>query len=167
MLAGIHRYLSEDSIILDLDDRLEPPEADVWSSRILKEFKTRVLSVMVHQLNHTDKIVNPTKCLKNLAHREFKASTTMGQQLAMPHVRTLQARSLVIGLMRSDQGVFFDGPEEDPVRLFVVSICPPYEDRLYLEFLSVFSRAVKERDIIRQLLQAEGVQDLMGIMCRS
>ena len=167
MIQGIHRYIKKESILLDLDALLDvPDEFDELAPRKKQDFKRQILTVLVGLFEHSARVVNPSKCLTDLCNREQKATTAMGQGVALPHVRTLQARDFMVAVMRSQKGVYFNSLDEEPVHLFVGIICPPYEDKKYLSFLSALSRAVNEGDLVSSILAAESEDEIVGIICR-
>jgi mannitol/fructose-specific phosphotransferase system IIA component (Ntr-type) len=142
----IHRYLKEEMIDLDFDPERVP--IDEWASdvetdeepdaeptkRQLWEKKVRVLQSMVALLEKSGKIVNPSKCLTDLTHREKKATTGLGSGIALPHVRTLQARQFVMAVARAPEpGLWFDSVDEEPVRLVFCMVAPNHDDRFYLK----------------------------------
>jgi|SaaInlStandDraft_1057018.scaffolds.fasta_scaffold107231_2 fructose PTS system EIIBC or EIIC component len=169
MIQGLHRYLSEDAILLDLDERLDIPEeseVEDLPPRQRHEFKKQILQVMVELMDQSGKIVNPSKCLTDLANRESKATTGMGLGLAMPHVRTMQARELVMAVMRSERGLYFNSLDRDPVHVFIGMVGPPYDDKLYLRFMSSVAQAMQEEALLPIVMGAETPRDIYGTFCR-
>lgn len=167
MIQGIHKYISADSILLDLDNYLEVPEEfEDLSIRRKKEFKKDILKHLVTLFDKTGKIVNPSKCLTDLYNRELKATTGMGLQVAIPHVRTLQAREFTIAIMRSEQGLYFNSLDGENVHYFMGIVCPPYQDKQYLNFLSVVSNMIKEGILQRIISEAETANDILSSLCR-
>ncbi|MBF0198554.1 MAG: PTS sugar transporter subunit IIA [Planctomycetes bacterium] len=96
----------------------------------------------------------------------MKATTAMGRGIAIPHVRTLQAREFMIAIMRSDKGLYFNSMDEEPVHVFVGILSPPYEDKTYLKFLSTLSHAVNNGDLLPIIREAEYEYEAMGAICR-
>lgn len=167
MFEGLHRHLSEDAILLDLDDYLEfPEEMDELSARQKVAFKKQVLEVMVKLLNRSGKIVNPSKMLTDLVNREAKATTGLGLGFAMPHVRTMQARDLIMVVMRSDRGVYFNSLDNEPVHVFVGLVSPTYEDKLYLRVVSMLSKLVQSGELLEMVQWAETPSQVMGSFYR-
>ena len=168
MFQGLHRHLSEEAILLDLDDYLEIPEdIDELSARQKIAFKKSVLNILVKLFDKSGHIVNPSKCLTDLVNREAKATTGLGMGFAMPHVRTMQAREMVMAVMRSDQGLYFNSLDDEPVHVFVGIICPPYEDKLYLKVISTLSKLVQSGELFEMVQWAETPAQVMGSFCRA
>ena len=167
MFQGVHRHLSTDTILLDLDDYLETIEDfNELSAKKKQEYKKSILSVFIKLMDRSGKIVNTSKCLTDIFNRECKATTGLGEHIAIPHVRTLQAKEFLIGIMRSEKGVYFNSLDGEPVHVFIGILCPPYEDKLYLKFLSDISKTVKSGELFDLIMQAENEKDILGQLCR-
>lgn len=153
--------------MLDLDDRLEEPE-EIESAppRQRHAFKREILKVMVDHLELSGKIVNPSKCLTDLSNREAKATTGLGRGMAMPHVRTLQAKELILCWMWSHQGFYFNSLDGTKIHLFVGMVAPPYDDKLYLRMMSTVARAMEQNLLIPMMEEAWTPSQVMGEICR-
>ena len=87
---------------------------------------------LVELLEPSGRITNPRKCLTDLRNREAKASTAMRLGIAMPHVRTAQAKDFVFGVaIVPEPGLWFDAIDDMPVRIFFPMVAPTYKDRYY------------------------------------
>ena len=167
MIQGIHKHINAETILLNLDDHIEiPEEFEELSARKKKDFKRSILKVLVDLFDTTGNIVNPSKCLTDLENRESRATTGMGKNVAIPHVRTLQARDFTIAIMRSEQGVYFNSLDGEPVHYFMGIVCPPYQDKKYLNFLSIVSKMIGEEVLQGIIFSAESANDILGDICR-
>ncbi|HHI02779.1 MAG TPA: hypothetical protein ENL22_04605, partial [candidate division Zixibacteria bacterium] len=92
---NISRFLKEEMILMDLQTAQEPqPEennSDKWKFRN----KERLLSDLVGILEISGKIGNRCKLLTEFINREKKASTGIGDGVAVPHVRSMQAKEFL------------------------------------------------------------------------
>lgn len=167
MIQGIHRHFKEECILLDLDAYLDiPEEIEDCSEKQKRAFKKEILNILVKLFERTGKIVNPSKCLTDLYHRELKATTAFGMAVAMPHVRTLQAKGFMIAIMKSDQGLYFDSLDGELVHYFIGIVCPPYEDKLYLRFLSEISKLIQCGKFKEMMETSFSESELLGKFCR-
>lgn len=167
MIQGLHRHLREESILLDLDERLDIPEdIEECSARAKVEFKRSILKVLVGLFEESGVIVNPSKCLTDLVNREAKATTGLGRGMAMPHVRTLQAKELVVAVMRSDRGLYFNSLDGQPVHVFIGMVGPPYDDKLYLKMMSTMAKAMQEDALMPMIMESWTPSQVMGEFCR-
>lgn len=166
----ISRYLKPELIKLHLQTRVEAdPETGEITKKRLREAKTRLLTELVDVMEKSGRVGNPSKLITDLCNREKKASTAIGNGVAVPHVRTYQAKELIIAVGRSSEGIDFEAPDNQPVHLFFVMAAPPYDDALYLKvfkalaenlrfdyFREQLSAAEREYDIIRAFREMEG-----------
>jgi PTS system fructose-specific IIC component len=167
MIQGLHRHLREESILLDLDERLDiPDDLEDASVRTKTEFKKQILKVLVELFEASGAIVNPSKCLTDLVNREAKATTGLGGGMAMPHVRTLQAKEFIVAVMRSDRGLYFNSLDGQPVHVFVGMVGPPYDDKTYLKMMSTVAKAMKEELLLPLVMESWTPSQIMGEFCR-
>ena len=142
---NIARLLDTSLIKLSMDTLIEPPpNGDAKSPRQLRNDKELILSELVTILEASGKVGNRTKLLTDFVNRERKASTATGHGIAFPHIRTYQAKELVIGIARSEEGYDFDAPDGEPVHLFFVMAAPSYgDDSLYLKVFKALAEVLR------------------------
>jgi PTS system fructose-specific IIC component len=121
--VNLGRYLNEDRVDLDLDSGFDEEHPVTHEGVVLR---------MAELLEGSSDIVNPTKLRIDLVNRERRAPSLPGHGVAMPHVRTLQARRLVMAVGISPSGLPLDDPGGLPVQLVIVLVAPPYDDKVYL-----------------------------------
>ncbi len=158
---NISRHLKEEMIELDFKSVQEPqPEennSDKWKFRN----KERLLSDLVGILEISGKIGNRCKILTEFINREKKASTGIGDNVAVPHVRSMQAKDLIIGFARSREGYQFDSIDGEPVHLFFVMAAPSYDDNLYLKVFKALSESLQYESFRQELMEAETPYDII------
>lgn len=132
------------------------------SEREIRAQKRAVLDELVTLLERSGHVGNRNKLLNELENREKKATTAIGHGIAIPHIRTLQAKELVIGVALSpDEGYDFDAPDGQPVKLFFVMAAPPYDDNLYLRLFKALAEVLKFDYFRERLLHAEQEYDII------
>lgn len=136
----MNRYIKEANVDLCFDPfagmpipeeerGLEPWEL---TPRQRQRRKDVVLEALVKLLEPSGRISNPRKCLIDLRNRENKATTALGLGIAVPHVRTQQAKDFVLGVaIAPEPGLWFDAVDEEPVRIFFPMVAPSYNDKFY------------------------------------
>jgi mannitol/fructose-specific phosphotransferase system IIA component (Ntr-type) len=154
----LHRYLKEENIDLDFRplegtefDPAREEEQDEESPEMTegRRFKRKVviLERLVDLLVPSGKITNVRKCVTDLRNREAKATTGFGQGVAMPHVRTPQAKDFAIGVaIAPEPGLDFEALDEQPVRIFLPMVAPPYSDKFYRKVEQAFAQAFLDED---------------------
>ena len=149
--------------MIDLDfrvDQEEPPE-DSNSSKWRQRNKERVLEKLVKLLESTGRTGNGSKLLTDFVNREKKATTGIGSGIAVPHIRSMQAKEFIIGFARSADGFDFESLDGEPTHMFFVMAAPPYDDDLYLKVFKALSENLQYEDFRNELMSAEEPYDII------
>jgi mannitol/fructose-specific phosphotransferase system IIA component (Ntr-type) len=158
----ISKHLKTDLIKLDLETHVEyDPETGELTPRRLNEAKQRLIREMVEVMEASGRVGNPSKLITDLCNREKKASTAIGHGIAVPHVRTYQAKELIIAIGRSHDGIEFDAPDGEPVHLFFVMAAPPYDDKLYLSVFKALAENLQFDYFRERLMSVEEPYDIV------
>lgn len=159
------RYLKPPQVRLELQTTTPDEIPEGWSrDRFVWSVKEKVLEEMVALLDTSGRIVNATKLLTDLENRERKSTTGIGGGIAIPHVRTMQARDFTLCFARSTPGVEFGAIDDRPVHLFFGVVAPPYDDRLYLEVYREIGRVFGTDEAREQLMSAEDEHEIIKIV---
>lgn len=156
---NIARLLDPALIKLSMDTKFDPSEpGSEKTPRQKRDDKEEILNELVSILEKSDKVVNRSKLLTDFINRERKASTAIGHGIAFPHIRTYQAKELVIGFARSKEGYDFDAPDGESVHLFFVMAAPCYgDDSLYLRVFKALAEVLRF-DYFRERLMTVGTE---------
>lgn len=161
------RYLKASLVQLDLQTTPPDPIPETLSrARLVETIKEGVLREIVELLDRTGKVANPSKLLVDLMNRERKSSTAVGNGLAIPHVRTMQAREFAMAFARSRRGLDFDAPDGRPVHLFICCVAPPYDDRVYTQVYKRLGQVFGRPATFRELLEAHDEHEVVRILSR-
>ena len=164
-MIRLTRYLRPHQIKLELDTVTPDEIPEGWSrKRFVWSIKERVLMELVPLFDASGKVVNATKLLADLSNRERKASTAIGHGIAIPHVRTMQARDFAICFARSTPGVEFDATDGAPVHIFFGVIAPPYNDRLYLEVYREIGTLLAQERVRAAMLGASSPHEIIKLI---
>lgn len=158
---NVTRYIQHDLIKLEMDSEFDPPEENEYSKRDLLNIKEVILNELVELLDQSGKVVNPHKLWLDLLNREKKASTAIGQGIAIPHIRSLQARDFILGIGRKLEGYEFESLDGKPVKLFFCMAAPPYDDSLYLKVFKELALRFEFPGFVDKLLQAEDGHEII------
>ncbi|MHC4676682.1 MAG: PTS sugar transporter subunit IIA [Planctomycetota bacterium] len=154
--------MKTDLIKLDLQTKIElDPETGALSKRQLNDGRRRLLAEMVELMEEHPKVGNPSRLITDLYNREQKASTAIGHGIAVPHVRTYQAKDLIISIGRSAEGIEYDAPDHELVHLFFVMAAPPYDDTLYLKVFKALAENLQYDYFRERLLNAAEPYDFI------
>ena len=158
---NISRYFKEESVILDFRPEQEPPPEESNSNRWQERNKEQVLAELVDLLEKSGPIGNKCKLLTDFVNRERKATTAIGHGIAVPHVRTMQAKEFIIGFAGSKEGILFDTPDGEPVHLFFIMAAPPYDDNLYLKVFKALAESLQYETFRQELMDAQAPYDII------
>ena len=167
---SLGRLFREELVRLELESGPEPLAEGVEPTPAALEkarwrFKERVCAELVALFAVSGEVRNEHKFLVDLINREKKASTAIGDGLAVPHVRSLQPRKLVVCFARSTAGVEYDSPDGRPVQLFFGVAAPSYDDAVYLRLYKWLAGAFLREDWLRgALMAAETPGDAVRIL---
>lgn len=162
----VSRYLKPEYVQLGLVgghvDTIDP-EKDPERER--DRLKNEVINELATLFEKTGQIRNRTKFLNDLINREKRASTAVGEGIAVPHVRSMQPRKLALIFARSRDGVWYDSPDGEPVHIFFGITAPPYDDKVFLQFYKWIAQSFLQEDwLAPALLEAEDEHEIIGIL---
>ncbi len=147
--------------MLDFKSEQLPLPDEGPAEKIIQQNKEQILSDLVDILDRVGKTGNKSKLLIDFVNRERKASTAIGNGIAVPHIRTMQAKELIMVVARSIEGYEFDAPDNDPVHLFFMMAAPPYDDSLYLKVFKALSENLRYEQFRNELMEAEQPYDII------
>jgi len=130
----LREFFSEDAIKLNLDSTS----------------KDAVLKELVGLLKLDEK--SDATLFKMLKRRETLGSTGIGQNIAIPHCRSLVVTRLRVAFGRKLDGIDFAAIDGKPVLFFFLIVAPPLEvSNQYLPVLGKIAQFAKEPDIPEKL----------------
>jgi mannitol/fructose-specific phosphotransferase system IIA component (Ntr-type) len=166
---SFRRFLRPEAIRLELKTSATPagelPEGfDPLERRNLDRVRDEVLEELCELFEATGEVASRARLFRDLQNREKKAGTAIGGGLALPHVRTLQAREFVMCFARSKKGLPFRAPDDEPVRIFIGMVAPPYDDRTYLKVYKSLAPILQDPDRVQGFLEAGDPSEILRIL---
>lgn len=161
---NISRYMAEERIKLEMNTVIEPLEEGMSESKWQMAAKEKVLDELVTLLENGTRVGNRTKLLLDFVNREKKATTGIGNGIAIPHIRSMQAKELVMAVGRSPEGYFFDALDGQPAHLFFIMAAPPYDDNLYLKVFKALSEMLQYESFRKELMEVESPGEMLRII---
>ncbi|MCX6827041.1 MAG: PTS sugar transporter subunit IIA [candidate division Zixibacteria bacterium] len=158
---NISRFLKEELIKLNFQCEQEPAPETPASHQWRERNKERILGELVNILELSGRTGNNCRLLTDLINRERKASTAIGHGIAIPHIRTMQAKEFIIGVARSKDGYPFDAPDNQPVHLFFIMAAPPYDDNFYLKVFKSLAQSIQYEEFRQELMNAKEPYDII------
>ena len=107
---------------------------------------------------------NPDLLLEELRHREALLSTAVGKGVAVPHPRHPSSELFTqphVMVIRTAQGVDFDAPDGQPVRLFFMTCAP--SEFVHLRMLAKISKLLHAVELLPRLMTAGDPDQMMRI----
>ena len=90
------------------------------------------------------------KVFDSLFARERLGSTGLGKAVAIPHGRIRNLKTPLVAVLRGENGIPFDAPDGEPVRLLV----PEHATEEHLEILSELAELLSDDTLRESLLTA-------------
>ena len=164
---NVLRHLRPECIALDLPFQPhEPPEDETEAQRAkrLERDKDGLITEFSALLDRSGVIVNRAKLERDLVHRERKATTGIAPGVAIPHVRSMQVRSFIMGFARAPEGGWpFLSLDGDPTRFFFLLASPPWDDRVYHQVYKELAELILDDEVMEGLATAATAQEVMNV----
>jgi mannitol/fructose-specific phosphotransferase system IIA component (Ntr-type) len=158
-LVNLARLLDPELILLEMETRDLPEEEreEIPREKYVLGQKEKILSEFVDLLERSGRTGNRNKLFVDLFNREKRAGTGLERGIAVPHVRTAQAKEFLFAFARSTPGLEFDCQDGEPAHLFFILVAPPYDDELYLKIYRKLASAFANSgfDLTREFLDAQ------------
>jgi mannitol/fructose-specific phosphotransferase system IIA component (Ntr-type) len=154
---NLARYLDESRVDLDLDAAFADDPEPGYEALVLH---------MAELLARSDDVVNATKMRTDLVNRERRAPSLLGSGVALPHVRTLQARRLILAVAVSRDGLEIATPDELPVRISIALIGPPYDDKAYLAAYRALGERLQNAERIEDVVRCGEPGEIVRVLAR-
>jgi PTS system fructose-specific IIC component len=158
----LSRFLKPELIKLKMEAEIDSdPDSQVHPDKLLWRRKQAILCELVELLEKSGRVGNSKKLLVDFLNREKKASTGIGHGIAIPHIRSMQAKEFIMGFARSEDGYDFDSLDKGSVHLFFVMAAPPYDDSLYLKVFKALAQMLRFDYFREELLQASSEYEII------
>ncbi|MBC7349423.1 MAG: PTS sugar transporter subunit IIA [Candidatus Aminicenantes bacterium] len=118
--------------------------------------KNEALSELINHLKKQKLINHEKEIIEKLLQREALGSTALGDGIAIPHCKAKGIKNpvLLVGIARN--GVEFEAPDGQPVKVFFLLITSPEDPSLNLQILALIAQLVKKSPGLKSRLLAAG-----------
>lgn len=125
--------------------------------------KDDVLKELVGLLHLDEK--SDAMLYKMLKRRETLGSTGIGQNIAIPHCRSLVVSQLRVAFGRKLEGLDFGAIDGQPVHYFFLIVAPPLEvSNQYLPVLGKIAQFAKESDVPDRLAKLKNGAEFLALL---
>ncbi|WP_059370178.1 PTS sugar transporter subunit IIA [Treponema endosymbiont of Eucomonympha sp.] len=146
---------------MDLRDVLT---ANTVSLHLKGTTKDEIIDEMLEILVSAGKVSNKTAALECVLDREKKMSTGMKHGIAIPHGKTNTVSDLVACIGVSDKPVDFDSLDQEPCRIFIMTLSPVNKTGPHLQFLAEVSLLFKSAEKRQEILKASDKERIIKIL---
>jgi len=179
------RFLRPNMVLCELESALRPPDVVEYEELVrlaaergepapeppvVDEFvrwrrKEAVVGELAELFARSGEVRNLAKFRRDLLDRERKSTTAVGGGLAIPHVRSMQPRSLVVCVARSRVGAEYLAEDGSPVHVFFGIASPSYDDSDYWKLYRWAANAFgQESWLVGALLDAADENEIVRIL---
>jgi two-component system sensor histidine kinase KdpD len=157
-----------DAVLSPAHAALQPPLSSfIAPSRIViwKEpaFKEEVIRTLVEKTCQDCKEIDRDTVYHAVWQREKESSTFFNEGVAFPHARIDGLRAPIVALGVTGQGVV-DVSTDKPITFVFLIISPRTQPHEQVQVLSLASKAMQDRHLIKALAAAATAQDIVTIM---
>ena len=126
--------------------------------------KEEIIDELLDLLVSAGKVKDKAAAKACVMDRERKMSTGMKHGIAIPHGKTDSVEDLVACIGISDNPVDFDSLDQEPCRIFIMTLSPVDKTGPHLQFLAevslLFKSAEKRQEILKSTDKAEVIRIL-------
>ncbi|MCL2196163.1 MAG: PTS sugar transporter subunit IIA [Treponema sp.] len=126
--------------------------------------KKEIINELLDILVRTGKIQDREAALTAVMDREEKMSTGMKHGIAIPHGKCAATEDLVACIGISEKPVDFDSLDQQPCRIFIMTLSPVEKTGPHLQFLAEVSLLFKSGDKRDEILKAATPEEVLEIL---
>jgi len=126
--------------------------------------KEEIINELLDILVAAKKIDDRPSALAAVMDREHKMSTGMKHGIAIPHGKSATILDLVACIGVSDTPVEFDALDNEPCRIFIMTLSPVEKTGPHLQFLAEISLLFKSAEKRREILNASSGEEVLKIL---
>lgn len=126
--------------------------------------KEEIIDELLEMLVQARKVKDKAVARACVLDRERKMSTGMKHGIAIPHGKTDSVNDLVACIGISDHPVDFDSLDQEPCRIFIMTLSPIDKTGPHLQFLAEVSLLFKSAEKRQEILNATDKSDIIRIL---
>lgn len=126
--------------------------------------KEGVIKELIQVLYDNGLVTDREEVFKKAMEREEKGSTGVGNQVAIPHVKTSAVKKPAVIFGKSAEGIDFESMDGNPAKLFFLIAVPEDSDDKHLKILANLSRKLVHKDFREGLLAAENKEKVREVI---
>jgi PTS system nitrogen regulatory IIA component len=128
--------------------------------------KEEIIKELIDILVSAGKAPDKEAAYKAVMERENRMSTGMKHGIAIPHGKTATVQDLVACIGVSDTPVDFDSLDNEPCRIYIMTLSPVEKTGPHLQFLAEVSLLFKSAEKRAEILKAQSAEDILRILAQ-
>lgn len=126
--------------------------------------KEEIIDELLGVAAKAGKIKDLAEARKAVLEREGRMSTGMKHGIAIPHGKTDTVDDLVACIGISDKGVDFEALDDEPCRIFIMTLSPADKTGPHLQFLAEVSLLFRSEEKRAAILAAKSPEDILKVL---
>ena len=126
--------------------------------------KESIINELLDVLVAAKKIDDRDAAYSAIMERERKMSTGMKHGIAIPHGKSPTINDLVACIGISDSAVDFDSLDQEPCKIFIMTLSPLEKTGPHLQFLAEISLLFKSGEKRQDILKAATPEEVLRIL---
>ena len=126
--------------------------------------KEEIVDEMIDVLFKAGKVTDKDAARECVLDRERKMSTGMKHGIAIPHGKTDTVKDLVACIGISDNPVDFDSLDQEPCRIFIMTLSPVNKTGPHLQFLAEVSLLFQSPEKRQEILDTQDKAEVIRIL---
>ncbi|MEL3905758.1 MAG: PTS sugar transporter subunit IIA [Treponema sp.] len=126
--------------------------------------KEEIIDELLEMLVQAGKVKDKAVARACVLDRERKMSTGMKHGIAIPHGKTDSVNDLVACIGISDNPIDFDSLDQEPCRIFIMTLSPVDKTGPHLQFLAEVSLLFKSAEKRQEILNTTDKSDIIRIL---
>ncbi len=126
--------------------------------------KEEIIDELLEMLVQANLVTDKAAARACVLDRERKMSTGMKHGIAIPHGKTDSVKDLVACIGISDNPVDFDSLDQEPCRIFIMTLSPIDKTGPHLQFLAEVSLLFKSAEKREEILKATDKAEVIRIL---
>lgn len=116
---------------------------------------------LLFENNHS---ISRASVTDNLFARERLGSTGLGHGVAIPHGRIKGLKNPLAAVLRVQQAIGFDAPDDEPVSLLIFLLVPEAATQKHLEILSEIAELLSDAPLRERIKCSTDAAELHGLI---
>lgn len=123
--------------------------------------KKRVLEQMSQLIATGQNELSQDQIFDSLISRERLGSTGLGHGVAIPHARVKDSEKTLAAMIKLNQGVDYDSPDQKPVDLLFALLVPENSTEEHLQLLAQLAQMFSDENFVSRLRAANDAGTLL------